>query len=297
MAKQSRNLNGTVAVVTGGGRGIGAAIARALAREGVKVAVADLDGDTARSVADEIGNGAVAFTLDVTDRPAFTACLDEVESRLGPIDILVNNAGIMALARIEDETDASTTRQLELNLHAVIHGTREAVRRMRPRRTGHIINVASSAGKSGFPGGATYCATKFGVVGFSEAVRGEVRDDGIEVSVVMPGIVKTELASGLQDARGVKAVTPEQVADHVLAALKAPYFDVFVPKSIAAIHAVVSPFPRKVREGVARAIKADRVLLDAAHSSARAAYEARAAQSAPHAEALAEEAESESALA
>ena len=289
MSTSPRSLPGKVVVVTGGGRGIGAATARALTERGAHVAIGDVDLETAEATAAALGGRAIALRLDVTDRPGFTAFLDEVEARLGPIDVLINNAGIMPLATIDAEDDAAVIRQLEINLHAVIHGTKEAVRRMRPRGTGHVVNVASTAGKAGFAGGATYCACKHGVVGFSEAVRGELRGSGIEISVVMPGIVQTELATGLPEARGVKSVTPEAVAAAIAGALEKPYFDVFVPKSIAPIHAFMQILPRRAREAFARALKADRVLLDAAHSSARAGYEARAAASAPAADAVIEE--------
>src|SRR5919206_7835 len=169
MAKTApRSLAGKAAVVTGGGRGIGRAIAQALAREGVVVAIGDLDGQAAQAVARELGGQHIGLALDVTDRPAFTAFLDEVEGRLGPLEILVNNAGIMPVGPLEEEDDASVTRQLEINLHAVIHGTREAMRRMRPRDSGHIVNIASLAGRAAAPGLATYCATKHGVIGLSE---------------------------------------------------------------------------------------------------------------------------------
>jgi NAD(P)-dependent dehydrogenase (short-subunit alcohol dehydrogenase family) len=281
MAKQPRSLQGKIAVVTGGGRGIGKATAQALAREGIRVAIGDVDGASAEQAAAELGEGAYGAALDVTDRTAFTAFLDDVEQRLGPIDVLVNNAGIMPLSPLDEEDDATTFRQLELNLHAVIHGTREAMRRMKPRRTGHIVNVASTAGKAGFPGGATYCATKFGVVGMSEAVRGELRDFGVEVSVVMPGIVDTELAAGLKESRGVKIAKPQDVAEAIVEALRLPRFDVFVPKSIGPILAVVAPLPRGARERVAKALKSDSVLLNAANAPERAAYEKRAAESTP----------------
>ena len=168
----------------------------------------------------------------MTDRPGFTAFLDEVEERLGPIDVLVNNAGIMPVGPFDEEDDATAIRLLEINLHAVIHGTKEAMRRMKPRGTGHIVNVASSAGKTGFPHLATYCATKHGVVGMSEAVRAELRGTGVEISVVMPDIVKTELSAGLVETPAFKNSTREEVADAVVDALKFPRFDVFVPKSI-----------------------------------------------------------------
>ena len=205
MSKTPRSLSGKVAVVTGGARGIGQALARALAREGVVVAIGDLDAAAAEAAAAELANGSIGLALDVTDRRGFTAFLDEVEQRLGPLDILVNNAGIMMVTPLDEEDEASVTRQLEINLHAVIHGTQEAMRRMRPRGTGHIVNIASLAGRAAAPGLATYCATKHGVIGLSEAVRAELRGTGVEVTVVMPGFAKTELASGVPDLRDGQA--------------------------------------------------------------------------------------------
>jgi NAD(P)-dependent dehydrogenase (short-subunit alcohol dehydrogenase family) len=280
MAKQPRSLHGRVAVVTGGGRGIGKALALALTSEGCRVAIGDVDSAAAEAAAAELGGDTIGLPLDVTDRPGFTAFLDEVERRLGPIDVLVNNAGIMPVGPLDEESDATAIRLLEINLHAVIHGTKEAMRRMKPRGTGHIVNLASTAGKSGFPNLASYCATKHGVVGLSEAVRVELRGTGVEVSVVMPGIVKTELSTGLVETPAFKSSTPEEVADAIVDALKFARFDVFVPKSIGPTLALTSLIPRRAREALGRALKIDRALLDA-DRDARAAYEARAATSAP----------------
>jgi NADP-dependent 3-hydroxy acid dehydrogenase YdfG len=285
MAKSPpRSLQGKVVVVTGGGRGIGAATARALVAKGAKVAIGDVDLETAQRTAEELGGGSIARRLDVTDRRAFTAFLDEVTTELGGLDVIVNNAGIMPLTPADEESDDSIFRQLELNLHAVIHGTKEGMVRFKRQGSGHIVNIASVAGKAGFPGGATYCATKHGVVGYSEAVHMELRGTDVEVSCVMPGIVDTELAAGLKDARAVKKVTPEDVAAHIVGALEQPYFDVFVPKSAGTVNRFMSPWPRSVREKIAVWLKADRVLIDAAHGSERAAYEKRAAESTPAAE-------------
>ena len=292
MAKQPRSLYGRVAVVTGGGRGIGKALALALTSEGCRVAIGDVDAASAEAAAAELGGDTVGLPLDVTNRPGFTAFLDEVERRLGPIDVLVNNAGIMPVGPLDEEEDATAIRLLEINLHAVIHGTKEAMRRMKPRGTGHIVNVASSAGKSGFPNLATYCATKHGVVGLSEAVRSELRGTGVEVSVVMPGIVKTELSTGLVETPAFKSSTPEEVADAVVDALKFARFDVYVPKSIGPTLALVNLIPRRAREALGRALKIDRALLDA-DRAARAAYEARAAASAPAAETVVEDSAAE----
>jgi short-subunit dehydrogenase len=244
------------------------------------VAIGDVDSASAETAAAELGGDTIGLPLDVTDRPGFTAFLDEVERRLGPIDVLVNNAGIMPVGPLDEEDDATAIRLLEINLHAVIHGTKEAMRRMKPRGTGHIVNVASSAGKSGFPNLASYCATKHGVVGLSEAVRVELRGTGVEISVVMPGIVKTELSTGLVETPAFKSSTPEEVADAVVDAIAFARFDVFVPKSIGATLALTNLIPRRGREALGRALKLDRALLDA-DRDARAAYEARAAASAP----------------
>jgi len=280
MAKQLRSLTGKVAVVTGGGRGIGRAISAGLAREGVRVAIADLDGEVAEQAAAEVGGGAIGLALDVTDRPAFTAALDDVEARLGPVDIVVNNAVIMPIGPFEQETDATAIRQLELNLHAVIHGSKEAVRRMKPRRSGNIVNIASMAGKFGSPGGATYSACKHGVVGLCESLRAELYGTGLEVHVVIPAFVNTELAAGTKEIKGIKRSSPEDVAEAVVDALKTGRFEVYLPRSIKGLVASTAVAPRAFSEWLGRKMGGGNVLLQA-DTRARAAYEQRAAHSTP----------------
>ena len=273
----ARTLNGKVVVITGGAQGIGAGTAAALVREGARIAIGDLDRARSAKMAAELGGDTIALPLDVTDTEAFSAFLDEVEHRLGPIDVLINNAGVMLLAPLEHEDDTATVRQVEINLHAVIHGTREAIRRMRPRASGHIVNVASMAGKAGFPGAATYCATKHAVVGLSEAVRQELRGSGVDISCVMPAVVRTDLAGGLPETRMFKSLRAEDVAKAIVDALKRPRFDVFVPRSLDATGRLGRLVPRAVSEWFMRAIGADKVFLGV-HSADRAQYEAKVRQ-------------------
>ncbi len=284
MAKQPRHLYGKVVAITGGARGIGRATARALVQEGAKVAIGDIDEDLARRSASELGGGTVAFHLDVTDPGSFERFLDGAESELGgPLEVLINNAGIMRLGPLVDEDDATTIRQVDINLHGVITGTKLALRRMRPRGSGHLVNVASTAGKYGAAGGATYSATKHAVVGLTEAARGENLDVDIEFSIVMPGVVDTDLASGLPETRAVEKVRPDDVGAAIVDALRYPRVDVFVPKSIGPITAAVGALPRRAREAVVRLLKADKVLWDIDRQG-RGSYEARAAQSEPRVE-------------
>jgi NADP-dependent 3-hydroxy acid dehydrogenase YdfG len=280
MARERRSLAGKVVAITGAARGIGKATATALTRKGARVAIGDLDLLLAQQTTAELGGGAVALQLDVTDRDSFSSFLDEAERELGPLDVLINNAGIMPLGRFADEDDATAQRMVDINLHGVILGTKLALARMEPRNHGHIVNIASQAGKAGFPGGATYCATKHAVVGLSEAVRAELFETDIEVSCVMPAIVNTELAAGLKEARGLKNLEPEQVADAIVNALESPRFDVWVPRSTQSISTVLTLVPRRGREAIARLLKADKVLAEA-DPAQRVAYEDRAAHSEP----------------
>ena len=278
MAKQPRIIVGQVAAITGGGRGIGRATAKALAREGVKIAIGDLDAESAKQVAEEIGSGAIGLGLDVTDRDSFADFIAQTEEQLGPIDIIINNAGIMQLGRFVDEDLATTKRMIDINIYGVHYGCELTLPSMLQRGRGHIVNIASSAGKAGYPGGATYCGTKHYVVGMSEALRWETRGTGVEVSCVMPVVVQTELGSGLPQTRGVKHVLPEDVADEIVTALKEARFDVYVPRSAGSLTQFSAAIPRRGREAIARAVKADKVLMDI-DQSARAAYELRASHS------------------
>jgi NADP-dependent 3-hydroxy acid dehydrogenase YdfG len=276
--KQVKSVAGMVVAITGGARGIGKCTALSLIRRGARVAIGDLHAELAEETAAELGGNCVAFELDVTDRESFSRFLDSAESELGPIDVVINNAGIMPIGPFIEETDETAKTMIDINLHGVIYGTKLALERMLPRGSGHIVNIASQAGKAGLPGGATYCATKHAVVGLSEAVRLENIDKGIEVSCVMPAVVNTELGSGLVDTRGVKKLEPEEVAEAIVEAIETNRFDVWVPRSSAGIAAILSLVPRSGREAIARILKADKVLAEADEQE-RADYEDRAAKS------------------
>jgi short-subunit dehydrogenase len=278
MAKERRSLSGKVVAITGAARGIGKATATALVRKGCRVAIGDLDLGVAEETAKELGGGTIALPLDVTDRASFRSFLDETEKQLGPLDVLVNNAGIMPVGPFVDESEDSARRQVDINLHGVIAGTQMALQRMRPRNSGHVVNIASSAGKAGVPGIATYSATKHAVVGLSEAVRQELRGTGTEISCVMPLPVNTALMEGVGAQRLVKIVEPEDVANEIIDALEVPRFDVFVPRSLKFTVTGANLLPRRAREAVARFMGVDKVLTSV-DAAARRAYEERAAHS------------------
>jgi NAD(P)-dependent dehydrogenase (short-subunit alcohol dehydrogenase family) len=282
MAKQRRSLNGKVVAITGGARGIGKATATALVAKGCRVAIGDIDLGLAEQTAAGLGGGTVALKLDVTDRSSFEAFLDETERQLGPVDAVVNNAGIMPVTPFVDESEDSVRRQIDINLHGVITGTQLAIKRLQPRHSGYIVNIASQAGKAGIPGIATYSGTKHAVVGVSEAVRTELRGSGIEVLCVMPTIVNTELTSGVGQ-RWVKPVEAEDVANAIVDAMEVPRFDVFVPKANGAIYKVLGLLPRGAREAMGRLMKIDKLMFEVDHG-ARRAYEERVAASEPSAD-------------
>jgi NADP-dependent 3-hydroxy acid dehydrogenase YdfG len=276
MAKAPRSLAGNVVAITGGARGIGRATAAALIAQGARVAIGDIEAALAEQTAQELASGTIGLPLDVTDRDSFEKFLAGVEERLGPLDVLINNAGIMPIGPFIEESDATARTMIDINLHGVIFGSKLALQRFVPRGSGHLVNIASAAGKAGFPSGATYCATKHAVVGLSEAIRAEVHETDIGVSVVMPVVVQTELGSGLPETRGFKPVEPEDVANSIVEALQTGRYEVYVPKSVGGLMRAKVLVPARVMEAIGRFLKGDEVLANPDHVE-RAAYEARMA--------------------
>jgi NAD(P)-dependent dehydrogenase (short-subunit alcohol dehydrogenase family) len=284
VADRRAALTGSVVVVTGGARGIGRALAAALVQEGARVCIADLDADLVASVAQELGSGSFGVTLDVTDPGSFTAALDEVERRAGPIDVLVNNAGVMPVGRFEDETSLGIQRAFDVNVFGLMHGTGEAIRRMRPRGRGHIVNVASMAGVTALPGAPVYSASKHAVVGFCEALAYDLAGSGIQLSYVLPGMVNTELAAGVKRSRIAGTVEPDVVARAIVRTLRRPRAAVYVPRSMGPLTRMSLLTPRSFGRWVARVSGADRLLTDSLSTAERARYADRITGSAPGAD-------------
>jgi NAD(P)-dependent dehydrogenase (short-subunit alcohol dehydrogenase family) len=272
----TNRLNGRVVAINGAGRGIGAATAEALTKEGARVAIGDVDLDVAKATAERIGGDTLALPLDVTSAESVREFMDTVESSLGPIDVYINNAGVMPLSALLDEDEATIDRIFAINTRAVIHGTREAARRMLPRGRGHIVNVASTAGKAGIAGSATYSASKAAVIQYTEGAYAELHPQGLDFSLVMPGITRTDLTAGVEDMPAFRAITPESVADAIVAAVVKPRFEVFVPGSAGTLLNVTRLLPFRVGQWIGKKMGADHVFMDALDRPERASYEARA---------------------
>ena len=261
-----------VIAISGAARGIGRATAEACLRAGHRVAIGDLDLALTQETAEQIG--AEAFQVDVRDRDAFAAFLDGAEERLGPLDALVNNAGIFFLGPYAEEPPERTVRMVEVNVLGVMHGTSLAVERFLPRGRGHIVNIASSAGLVASAGGATYSATKHAVVGLTRALRSELRDTGVRTTVVMPGIISTDMIGGFDVPSIVRTVGPEMVAEGIVDALRTGRAEVIVPRETTLLARAVAVLPPRAGDAFKRATRIDGILADADRTQ-RTGYEAR----------------------
>ena len=221
------DLAGKVALITGGGTGIGKGIAESFAREGMSLALAGLEHapsaenqyetshiggySAAKAVADEIGQGAIAIDADVADANAVGAMFARCVDAFGRVDVVVNAAGVITACPIENMSEAEWSNIMDVNAKGTFLVNKAAVIQMRAQGAGgRIINIASIAGKFGTGTLTHYCASKFAVVGFSNALAKEVAREGITVNCICPGIVGTQMWTLLNDAFAEQGETPEQ---------------------------------------------------------------------------------------
>jgi len=268
-------LAGAVCCVTGGGRGIGAATAKALAKKGARVVIGDVDYEVALQVADAIGRQAVAVALDVADPQSFTAFI-ECARQIGPVDLLVNNAGIQRTGTFIEQSLLSQHREIAINLGGVISGMRLVLPEMLERNYGHIVNIASMAGKMVVPGAAVYTASKFGVASLSRAVRAEIAPSKVTITTILPSAVQTELTAGL-DIRGVPKCTPDEVAKEIIASCKHGRNEVTLPKWLAPVGAIEQALPERTGSFIKRVAGAQK-RITATNENSRA-YQDRTSRS------------------
>ena len=219
-------LMSKVAIVTGGSRGIGLAIASALVADGVRVVItgkSEAHLSAARPVIEKAGPGAIeTLRADVRRYDEVERAIAATVTRFGGLDFLINNAGIGIFANVADMTPAQWSEVIDTNLTGVFNACHVAIPHMRQRGGGFIVNISSLAGKSAFPMAAAYCATKSGLNAFSEALMQEVRYDNIRVSYVMPGSVATGFMGGDEVKGADWKVAPEEVAEVVVNLLRHP---------------------------------------------------------------------------
>jgi NAD(P)-dependent dehydrogenase (short-subunit alcohol dehydrogenase family) len=213
----NRGLEGKVALITGASRGIGKAIARSLGRMGATLSLCARDAQKLQSVRRELesqGTKVLAVPADLARPGDIASLVQTTEDSLGPIEILVNNAGMSHFAPVQEESEANWDAVLDTNLKAVFLLTRAVAPGMISRRSGHIINIASLAGKNAFAGGGVYCASKWGLLGLTQCAAEDLRPYGIRVSAVCPGSVATDF-SPHSTKDPAKMLQPEDVAHAV----------------------------------------------------------------------------------
>lgn len=223
-----QELAGKVALVTGASSGIGEAAARLLASEGVHVVLAARRVEAISQLASEIGNGAVAVRCDVTDHEQVAALFTEVEIRFGRLDLLFNNAGLGVFDPFVDSNPSDWRAMVETNILGLFACTQAAIPLMRSRSGAMIASVSSTGGRYGVEGWSAYCATKYAVVGFHEALRKELGADGVRVTVIEPGAVWTEFGHNVapEDLRSrrasLDALEPIDIAQALVYAFAQP---------------------------------------------------------------------------
>ncbi len=267
------DLTGAAVLITGAGRGIGRETAAEFASRGARVCVGDIDAGAAERTARELGGDVAGFELDVRSRDSFAAFLTASEQVAGPPHVLVNNAGIMPLGPFLEEEDETSRQTIEVNLWGPILGMKLVLPGMVERGRGHVINVASMMGKVHVPGAAVYGASKYALVGLNATVRDELSGTGVTATAVLPGIVRTELISGISIPRVLPPVEPEQVAKAIVDSCKGRPPEVHIPRWFGAYEPATALLPRPVMGGIRRLLGDDRAM--SPDAAKRADYEDR----------------------
>ncbi|MFD6223153.1 SDR family oxidoreductase [Nocardia asteroides] len=251
------DLGGALVAITGAARGIGLATAAAFLAEGAYVALGDLDEALAVQAAEGLGDRAMGHVLDVTDKASYAAFLAAASAwRGGPLDVLVNNAGVMPNGAFLEQSDRIDQLTMDVNVYGVIHGMRLALPGMVERGYGHVVNVASLAGKFPIKGLAVYNASKYAVVGLTAATRLEMDDTGVSVSAVLPSAVRTELSSGI-DYGILPAVDPEDIAAAVVRTVRTRSAETAVPSYVGLAANAAGLVPERVMRLARRAAHDD----------------------------------------
>ncbi|ARU93775.1 SDR family oxidoreductase [Tatumella citrea] len=217
-----QDLTGKVALITGASSGIGAATASLLASEGVQVILAARRIDAIEMLASELGNGSIAIACDITDRSQVAALFSEIKNRFGGLDLLFNNAGLGIFSPFVESQPDDWRTMVETNVLGLMDCTAAALPLMSGRTGAMIASVSSTGGRYGVEGWSVYCATKYAVVGFHEALRKEVGAEGIRITLIEPGAVWTEFGHNVSktdlDSRreSLDALTPEDVAQSLV---------------------------------------------------------------------------------
>lgn len=222
-----QDLTGKVAVITGASSGIGAAAARLLVAEGVRVVLVARRRERIDALVAELGEAALAIAADVGDPADVARVFAAVEARFGGLDLMLNNAGLGVNARFEASDPADWKRMIDVNLYGVLYCTQAAIPLLRGRAGAMIASVSSVGGRYGTESWSVYSATKFAVVGFHDALRKELGGEGIRVSVIEPGAVWTEFGQNVSDAmrdrrESLDALTSEDVAQALVYAFAQP---------------------------------------------------------------------------
>jgi NADP-dependent 3-hydroxy acid dehydrogenase YdfG len=240
-----------IAVITGGARGIGRQLATDLLARGYRVVIGDLDQTATDATAAELGAGASAVRLDVTDRKNLATVVAHVEATVGPIALWINNAGIMPTGPFRDQKMDVARAIIDINYAGVVEGTAAVLPGMLERHAGTIVNLASATGIKPLAGVAVYSGTKAAVIAFTQSLRRELRGTGVRLIVVSPNLVRTALGAGITPPRLTGVITAPMVSAAIMAALDHPRrFSIVVPRRLAPVLRLSNSLPIRLRDWV-----------------------------------------------